>query len=395
MGKKLKEITKANITHISFVPKGANGQDFLIVKSDGVPDLVYESPIIKVDQDKHLVTGVVYAPDVVDSQGEFMKADAIEKAAHDFMQSSRQIDERHNFVTNESVSVVESYVAKADTEVDGQVVKKGTWLITTKVEDDKLWEAVKKGDYKGFSMGGTGTRKEVEVEDKVEKEEQGLFALMKDFFAGNISKEDKANVVVDFKTLAVSEKVDESRWALQEAIRNILRSDADNKKELVAKQIDSYKEYILAQLDTAGIKKMQEEFEGIEKAGKSFSTANAEKIKAAHTALADLITLMESKDGSKEGEGTMTKEEVQAVVKEAMQPITDKLDQLEKGDQAGEPAQEDKLTKEALQEVVKESIKPMMERLEKVEKARGLSNQAEGTEGITKENDRDFSSVMI
>jgi len=36
---------------------------------------------------------------------------------------------------------------------DGRVVKKGTWLATMKVKSDALWEAVKEGTFKGFSIG--------------------------------------------------------------------------------------------------------------------------------------------------------------------------------------------------------------------------------------------------
>lgn len=173
MRRKLKKITEAHITHISFVPKGANGQDFLIVKTARkAPDLVCESPILKLDEEKRLVTGVVYVPDTVDSQGEFMEADAVEKAAHEFMISSAQMDERHSFMANKKVRVVESCVTKSDSEIDGRAIRKGTWIITARVEDDRLWNAVKNGEYRGFSMGGTGTREEVEEEEyEVTREE--------------------------------------------------------------------------------------------------------------------------------------------------------------------------------------------------------------------------------
>lgn len=330
MKRKLRKITKANITHISFVPKGANGQDFLIVKAaDGAPDLVHESPILKVDEDKHLVTGVVYAPDVVDSQGEYMEAPAIEKAAHDFMASSRKMDERHNFVSNDSVSVVESYVAKADTEVDGQPIKKGTWLITAKVNDDNLWAAVKKGEYRGFSMGGTGTREEVEVEETaVKKDEQGLFTILKDFFsAGKVPAR-------------------------------------------------------------------QEETGAVEKAGKSFSAANAGKIKAAYESLGELITQMEIGSTEPESEGNVKKEELQAVIKEAVQPIAERLDKLEKGEQQTESTAETTLTKEDVSAVIKEALQPVTDRLEKVEKTRGISKQMED-DAIEKQADRPFASIDI
>jgi len=47
----------------------------------------------------------------------------------------------------------ESYILPNDMIHDGRVVKKGTWLATMKVKSDVLWDAVKEGTFKGFSIG--------------------------------------------------------------------------------------------------------------------------------------------------------------------------------------------------------------------------------------------------
>lgn len=407
--RKLKKITKANITHVSFVPKGANGQDFLIVKADGVtPNLQVESPIIKVDDDKHLVTGVVYAPDVVDSQGEYMEAEAIEEAAHEFLSKHGGADVQHSFVTNEDVEIVESSVAKADYELDGVPIAKGTWTITTKVKDDKLWEGIKKGEYNGFSMGGTGIREEVTVEDgKVTKEdetgsvsndEKGLFAVLKSYFTGSekpVTKADeKVNLIVDFKGLDVSNKISNYNWELSDAVRKILQSTETNKRELVAQQIDNYKNFVLGEIDDVGVKKAAELFrEPVEKAGKSLSSANAAKVKAAHEALSELLSITEETKEEEE----VKKEELEAIVKEAVAPLAAKVEALEKGETAPatEPAGAESITKEDMAAIIKEALAPLEERVAGVEKARGVSRQLDGEPGSITKEDRPFSGVQI
>lgn len=404
--KKLRKITKANITHVSFVPKGANGADFLIVKADGeAPNWQFEAPILKLDEDKRLVTGIVYAPSVVDSQGEFMEADAIEKAAHDFMINHRHTDLKHNFVENDGVSVVESFVAKSDFLLDDAPIVKGTWLLTTKVSDDKLWSGIKKGEYKGYSMGGTGVREEVEVDDDaISKNESGLFALLKDFFGG--AKVEKATtsqesaLVVDFKAKALANKINDglsdARWALADAMRDILESEAEDKKALIGQQIDSYKAYVLSELDSMGVKKMAEALsEPLEKAGKALSTANQTKIKAAYESLGELLSM--TGDNQNEEELDMKKEDLEAVIKEAISPLNAKIEALEKvqGDQLIAQTEPVEITKEDLGISIQEALAPLTERIAKIEAARGTSNQmTQDYQSIEKGNEPIFHGLL-
>lgn len=396
---KKRKITKAHITHISFVPKGANGQDFLIVKAAdeaAPPNLLHEAPILKLDADKRLVTGVVYAPDVVDSQGEFMEADAIEKAAHEFMADHRNMDEKHSFETNADVSVVESYVAKADTEIAGQTIAKGTWLITAKVNDNALWSAVQKGEYRGFSMGGSGQREE--IEDELEKSERGLLSVLKDYFTGSKGavQKDQANLM-DFATLQVQNDIGDSVYSLREALGNILGSDAENKREMLSRQLDAYKSYLLGRYDSAGQSAVSKAFSAsVEKAGKSISAANAVKIKAAYASLGQLISGLEQDPQGEESEDEVKKEELKEVMKEALTPLEERLSKLEKGEEPeGKTPEtlEGTLTKEELTAIVKEAVEPLEERLSKMEQARGQSKQAAG--GIAKEEFQPFVGIEI
>jgi hypothetical protein len=117
--------------------------------------------IVKSDDEKQLITGVVLEPDSVDSQGDVMNAEEIEKAAHFYMLNSRVVGDEHKDIADD-VSVVESYIAPDDLGFDQGSVKKGTWVMTVHVESTDRWQEVKKGDYNGFSVGGFGTRVDAE-----------------------------------------------------------------------------------------------------------------------------------------------------------------------------------------------------------------------------------------
>jgi hypothetical protein len=119
----------------------------------------YFAQILKADDEKQLVYGVVLEPETVDTQGDVISADEIEKAAHRFLVKSRVISDRHS--KKADAEVVESYVAPDAFEMGGQKVKKGSWVLGVHVSDSKLWSAIKQGEYQGFSVGGFGVREAV------------------------------------------------------------------------------------------------------------------------------------------------------------------------------------------------------------------------------------------
>lgn len=110
------------------------------------------SEIFKAEDEKRLVTGVVMEPGEFDAHGDITMAEEIEQAAYVYMLNSQVVGDQHSQPA--PAKIVESYIAPADFEMGGQAVKQGSWIMTVKVEDDEMWEAVKSGDYTGFSIGG-------------------------------------------------------------------------------------------------------------------------------------------------------------------------------------------------------------------------------------------------
>ena len=103
--------------------------------------------------DQHIVCGVVYEPDVTDAQGDAASADEIEKAAHRFMEDVQIFKVNHKG-KEVKVKVLENYIAPIDFNIEKQSIKKGSWLLTLRILDDKIWENIKKGELTGYSMAG-------------------------------------------------------------------------------------------------------------------------------------------------------------------------------------------------------------------------------------------------
>ncbi|WP_366591546.1 XkdF-like putative serine protease domain-containing protein [Bacillus subtilis] len=181
-----RELVNAKITHVSYVDKAANQKQFFFMKSEKQPDFQKEVKVLAKEADEQkLVYGIVYEPDTVDAHGDFMTAAEIEKAAHGFLKDAREIDKQHDFQGGVG-EVVESYVAPADFEMNGETIKKGSWVLVTKASEE-VWEQIKKGEITGYSMAGTAETIEKQEEkpvSQVKTDEKGLFNLLKNFFMG-------------------------------------------------------------------------------------------------------------------------------------------------------------------------------------------------------------------
>lgn len=120
--------------------------------------------IKKVENDKQIVYGEVYAPVLLpDTDGDVISAKSIEIMAHKFMKSYGQgsIDVEHdnNIVT---ATVVESFIARKGDDL----YIPGAWVVAIHIEDEELWNDVKEGNLNGYSFQGVSKAvfKEIEIE---------------------------------------------------------------------------------------------------------------------------------------------------------------------------------------------------------------------------------------
>jgi hypothetical protein len=140
------------------------GADGSIAKTESVEKA---SPLL-LDKAQQIVYGVVLTPGVEDSQGDVISAEEIEKAAHRWLTEFRKQDVQHSEVAKDEqgrpiAEPVESFCAPCDLTIEGEPVRKGAWVIATRVNDPQAWDDVVNGRRTGFSIGGSGVRQAIDA----------------------------------------------------------------------------------------------------------------------------------------------------------------------------------------------------------------------------------------
>ena len=92
----------------------------------------------------------------LDSQGDFMTAADIKISSQNFMKAART----RNIDVNHSGVAVDAFIAESMLSKGGDFPE-GSWVITTKIEDPQVWEAVQNGTIliAGCKRVGTGPEK--------------------------------------------------------------------------------------------------------------------------------------------------------------------------------------------------------------------------------------------
>ena len=113
--------------------------------------------------DEHLVFGwASVATDasgqvVVDSEGDTIPIEELERAAYDFVLHSRQGGEMHT--STGGATLVESMVFTPEKlKLFGVEGIPHGWWVGFKVTDETLWDKIKSGAYPMFSIGGRADR---------------------------------------------------------------------------------------------------------------------------------------------------------------------------------------------------------------------------------------------
>lgn len=335
------EITDAKITFVSLVDKAANKRQFLLKKEDGgKAAFTTYGRIVKADAENHYVTGIVYEPLEEDSHGNFMTEAEITKAAYWFAKNGDKVDLQHSFEPLDGATVVENWIAKADFEIDGEEIKKGTWLMTVEVADESVWEGIEKGDITGFSMGGLGNYSEEDVEvDSVSKQE-------------NSEKKGLLKQLAAALGLNVVEKGAMTEL-FEERSKGSLFWNAFNTLEEVLYSYDNVTGRWRYETDEGRVRECLEEFSQIitdiltgkesitkaiqtdrpvEKAGKKMSGKNRETLNGIYESLGTFLKEFDDpeddpdkKDGEETGEGdddkTKSKKEEKEVTKQEVEQI--------------------------------------------------------------------------
>lgn len=110
--------------------------------------------IFEKKEDEHIVCGIVYEPDEEDAQGDEASVEEIRLAAHKFMEGNQVFKLLHKGKRIKA-HVLESYLSPVDfTAENGDMVKKGSWIVSIRILDKGVWGKIVGGELTGFSMSG-------------------------------------------------------------------------------------------------------------------------------------------------------------------------------------------------------------------------------------------------
>ena len=125
-----------------------------------------QARIEKLDQDQHLVFGFASVTadengnQIVDSQGDVIDIYELERAAYEYILNAGETGEMHeNFGIGKIVeSIVFTPEKLSALNLEGKLPS--GWWIGMKITDEGIWEKIKNGAYKMFSIGGRAVRSE-------------------------------------------------------------------------------------------------------------------------------------------------------------------------------------------------------------------------------------------
>ena len=97
-----------------------------------------------------IVIGAVCVPGIADYVGDILDEETIREAFLTFNRTGQLIDVQH---TLQPVGrVLESYIIESEMEFMGNTYPKGSWFISVDVTDTEIQEAIRSGEYTGFSI---------------------------------------------------------------------------------------------------------------------------------------------------------------------------------------------------------------------------------------------------
>jgi hypothetical protein len=151
---------KNGINAVSVVLNPAIEENFIALAK-------HEVELKEIDSEKRLLMGASLIPNKEifrkDEQGNefyiYFSEQTVRKASEMFFQNSKQNNATLNHDQKiEGMTVVESWIVD-NPEMDksknyGFSFPKGTWVISMKVDNDEIWQDVKLGKVKGFSIEG-------------------------------------------------------------------------------------------------------------------------------------------------------------------------------------------------------------------------------------------------
>lgn len=116
------------------------------------------------DEEQRLFLGVVLEPEEYDLHKDIYSAEEIRKACDSESQYLQSNVQHSVQVDTDVMEVTKSFIQEVEAIIGDKVIKEGTWLREAKIHNDDLWEAIKDGEFTGWSIGCTAKCNDVPVD---------------------------------------------------------------------------------------------------------------------------------------------------------------------------------------------------------------------------------------
>jgi hypothetical protein len=319
-------------------------------------------PIVRKDEAQRIVYAPVLVPGEPDSDDEIITAEKIEQVAHGFMESYRNIDLMHTL--NNVGFPVESYLLPTAMKVEAfgepMILPVGTWILASKLSEE-AWAGVMDGTLTGYSVMGI---RKAHLEAAVKSEDGGIDEAA---FKRTLLADLGPDWIAAFVSVVDNPAVPKAKFFAMKS------------KEFAEEDVLVEKPTFFAKVGKVlglGYVADEEYLEPVAKAGRKFSDATYKKLKAAHDALGQIVVEAETERAPKSeasGEGVNDMDEAQLreiiaeVVKSAVEPIVERLDEVEKASKAVEEPLVEEVVEESAAEKAEEEVvedPPVVEKAE-------------------------------
>ena len=144
---------------------------------------------LSLNEEKKELLGVALIPDMPiyrrDKQGEYyitFSAESIRKIAIDFYKklNVNMADVEHNHNIENGITYFQSMIIDKEQGICPKAFKdlpNGTWIVGCKIDNTDVWNAVKSGEVKGFSIDG-----KFHAEEEKQEDEKKTLDNLDDFF---------------------------------------------------------------------------------------------------------------------------------------------------------------------------------------------------------------------
>lgn len=246
----------SDVYAISLVDEPAIENDFIFLSKEKEQQIFLEK------DEKHLVIGPVLIPNkpIYRNNGKeeyFIEfsAETIEKLAYEYLMNGRMysVTTQHEEVAD-NICLVESWIKTSENDKSndyGMKLPIGTWLCSMKVENEEVWQRVKSGELKGFSiesfvnldeikLQNTNTNMTEQVQLETVEITENFWSKLKSIIAealGTTKEEDAIieEAIEEVKEEVIAEPIEEE--LAEEVVLEVVEEEIPTEAEVIAEEV--------------------------------------------------------------------------------------------------------------------------------------------------------------